>query len=78
LSDLGLAHGGLALTLIDFNLGVEIGQLVIVAVFLPAAFALRRTRLYRDALLQLGSALIVVVATAWCAERVLDMRFMPF
>jgi hypothetical protein len=78
LSDLGLAHGGLWLTLIGFNLGVEIGQLAIVAVFLPVAFALRRTWLYQEPLLRVGSALIVVVAGAWCAERVLDLKFMPF
>jgi hypothetical protein len=78
LSDLGLAHGGLLLPLIGFNLGVEIGQLFIVGVFLPAAFALRRTWLYQDPVLRLGSALIIVVATAWCAERVLDVKFMPF
>jgi hypothetical protein len=78
LSDLGLAKGALALPLIGFNLGVEIGQLAIVAVFLPAAFALRRTWLYQDPLLRFGSALIVVVATAWCAERALDVKFMPF
>jgi hypothetical protein len=78
LSDLGLEHGGLLLTLIGFNLGVEIGQLAIVAVFLPAAFALRRTWLYQDPLLRFGSALILVVATAWCAERALDVKFMPF
>src|SRR5581483_5119527 len=47
LSDLGLSHGGLALTLVGFNLGVELGQLAIVAAFLPAAFALRRTWLYK-------------------------------
>jgi HupE/UreJ protein len=78
LSDLGLVHGGLLAPLIGFNLGVEIGQLAIVAVFLPAAFALRRTWFYQDPLLRLGSALILVVATAWCAERALDVKFMPF
>ncbi len=78
LSDLGLAHGAMALTLIGFNLGVEIGQLAIVAVFLPVAFALRRTWLYREPLLGFGSVSIGMIAAAWCAERVLNIRFMPF
>jgi hypothetical protein len=41
LADLGLARQTLALALVGFNLGVEIGQLAIVAAFLPLAFALR-------------------------------------
>ena len=43
LADLGLPRGPLALALVGFNLGVELGQLAIVAAFLPLAFALRAT-----------------------------------
>ena len=42
LRDLGLRTGELAATLFGFNLGVELGQLAIVAVFLPLALCLRR------------------------------------
>ena len=68
------------MTLVGFNLGVEIGQVAgrESGRFLPVAFAVRRTWLYQEPLLRLGSALIVVVATAWCAERALDVKFMPF
>ena len=38
LQDLGLPTGSLALSLAGFNVGVELGQLAIVAVFLPAEF----------------------------------------
>jgi hypothetical protein len=78
LSDLGLRHVGLALALLGFNAGVEIGQLAIVAVFLPVAFALRRTWLYQTPLLRFGSVFVILIAGAWCAERVLDLKFMPF
>jgi hypothetical protein len=78
LSDFGLAHGQLALTLVGFNAGVEIGQLAIVAVFLPVAFALRRTWLYQIPFLRFGSAFVILIASAWCAERVLDLKFVPF
>ncbi len=78
LSNLGLQRGALLPTLFGFNLGVELGQLAIVAVFLPMAFALRRTWLYQSPLLQVGSACIILVAISWCAERVLDLKFMPF
>lgn len=69
LAELGLAQGALAWSLLGFNVGVELGQLVIVAIFLPAAFALRGTRFYRHAVLIGGSALIAGVALLWFAER---------
>lgn len=78
LSDLGPAHGALSLALIGFNLGVELGQLAIVACFLPIAFFLRRTWFYKSPMLRVGSAFIVLIAVAWCSERVLDVKFMPF
>jgi hypothetical protein len=78
LSDLGLVHGALVVTLVGFNLGVEAGQLAIVAVFLPAAFALRGTWFYRGPLLRLGSAGIILVAGTWLAERVFDFKVLPF
>jgi len=69
LAELGLPQGALAWSLLGFNLGVELGQLAIVAVFLPVAFALRGTRFYRHAVLIGGSVLIVGVALLWFAER---------
>lgn len=78
LRDLGLQHGQLAVTLFGFNLGVEIGQLAIVAVFLPLALSLRRLFFYQRFILRIGSAAIIVVASTWLAERVLDFKWLPF
>jgi len=78
LADLGLPQDTLVLALLGFNLGVEGGQLAIVAVFLPVAFALRRTWFYRRAVLVGGSLLIALIAAAWLAERALDLKLMPF
>ncbi len=69
LADLGPATGNLAVTLVGFNVGVELGQLACVAGFLPLAFALRGSVLYRRALFVGGSVAIAVVACAWLAER---------
>jgi hypothetical protein len=44
---LGLPQQALELALVGFNVGVEFGQLAIVAVFLPLAFPLRGTRFYQ-------------------------------
>jgi hypothetical protein len=78
LGDLGLQHGQLAVTLFSFNLGVEIGQLGIVSLFLPLALSLRCLILYQRLVLRFGSAAIVAVASTWLAERALDFKWLPF
>jgi HupE/UreJ protein len=77
LADLGLPQGALLLSLVGFNLGVELGQLVIVAAFLPFAYALRGSWLYRRVVFTGGSAAIALVAGIWLAERALDMKLWP-
>ena len=73
LADLGLPQGALVLALIGFNAGVEIGQLSIVAVFLPLAFWLRGTRFYRVGVLIGGSLLVALLASWWLAQRLFDL-----
>jgi hypothetical protein len=74
LADLGLPQGALVLALVGFNLGVEAGQLAIVALFLPLAYALRRTWLYRRVIFVGGSALIALLAAVWLVERTLALK----
>jgi hypothetical protein len=69
LMDLGLPRKNLVLTLFGFNVGVEIGQMCVVAAFLPLAFLARRTVAYRRVGLVLGSCVIAVVASIWFVER---------
>jgi hypothetical protein len=76
LADLGLPQGALALSLAGFNVGVELGQLAIVAAFLPLAFWIRRTWFYRQ-LMTTGSALIALLAVVWLVERAFDLKVMP-
>ncbi|MBC7941468.1 MAG: HupE/UreJ family protein [Chitinophagaceae bacterium] len=78
LADLGLPQGALVLALLGFNLGVEAGQLAIVALFLPLAFALRRTAFYRRLVMVGGSWLIVALASVWLAERLFNLKLLPF
>jgi HupE / UreJ protein len=74
LAELGLPANALLLSLASFNIGVEAGQLAIVAAFLPAAFLLRRHWLYPRVVLGLGSCCIVAVAGVWLVERSLAVR----
>lgn len=73
LRDLGLPQGSLLASLLGFNVGVEIGQLAIVAAFLPVAWLLRKTWLYRQ-VLTIGSLAIAVVAAVWLVERLADIK----
>ncbi len=74
LTDLGLPQSALLLALVGFNLGVEVGQLAIIAAFLPIAFALRRTWIYRRLVFIGGSAVIVVIAGIWLVERAFNLK----
>jgi hypothetical protein len=73
LADLGLPQGALVLALVGFNAGVELGQLAIVAVFLPLAFALRGTSFYRVGVLKAGSVLVAMLAAWWLVQRLFDL-----
>ena len=72
LKDAGLAKGALVGPLVGFNVGVEIGQLCIVAVVLPLAWSLRGTRTYRGAFAG-GSLAIAGVAGLWLVQRAFDL-----
>jgi hypothetical protein len=74
LADLGLPREALLLALVGFNLGVELGQVAIITVFLPPAFALRATRAYRRLVFVGGSAAIALVAASWLVERAFDVK----
>jgi len=76
LADLGLPRAALALALAGFNVGVELGQLAIVGLFLPLAYALRRTALYRRWVMAGGSLAIALLAALWLAERAFDIKLL--
>ena len=78
LADLGLPRDALALALVGFNVGVELGQLAIVLVFLPIAFALRRTAFYRRGVMVAGSLLIALLACVWLVERAFAVKLLGF
>jgi hypothetical protein len=73
LADLGLSAATLLPTLVGFNVGVEIGQGCVVAIFVPIAYALRRRGLYRWGMLQAGSLIIAIIAALWLYERAFDV-----
>lgn len=78
LSDLGLSSVTLGVSLFGFNLGVELGQVAIVLVFLPIAYIIRETSFYRNAILRAGSVLVAIIASIWLCERLFNMELLAF
>jgi hypothetical protein len=78
LADLGLPQGALALALVGFNVGVELGQLAIVGLFLPLAYALRGSVFYRRWMMVGGSLAIALLAGAWLVERAAGVSVLGF
>jgi hypothetical protein len=74
LTDLGLPHDSLLLSLVSFNIGVEIGQLAIVAAFLPLAYLIRHSWSYPRLVLTGGSLAVIVIALVWFTERAFDLQ----
>jgi hypothetical protein len=73
LTDLGLPSGTRVWALLGFNLGVEAGQLAIVAAFLPVAWYLRDSRIYRRLGMIGGSLAIAAIGVFWLTERAFDL-----
>jgi len=69
LGSLDLSRTGLVTTLLGFNLGIELTQLLVVALVMPSLLLLSRTPAY-PMLRTLVAALGVVLASGWLAQRV--------
>jgi hypothetical protein len=78
LIDLQLPTSALFVSLLGFNVGVEIGQLILVAALMPIAYLSRRTRSYLRIALQTGSVAIAAISVGWFIERSLNLQLMPF
>lgn len=77
LHELDLPLGEFVWALLRFNLGVEAGQLVIVAVALTPLYLLRRKSWYRTRVLVPVSIFAIGIAAIWFAERVFDFKVLP-
>jgi hypothetical protein len=68
LRELGLSTDGLLVSLLGFNLGVEAGQALVVAVVLPALAILRATR-WEQRVVRSSSSAVLLVGVALFVER---------
>ncbi|MES2603612.1 MAG: HupE/UreJ family protein [Pseudomonadota bacterium] len=69
LRDLSLPASAFVQSLLSFNVGVEAGQLVLVALVFPLLLYLRRQRYYQSYLQPLLSMGIIAIGMAWAVAR---------
>ena len=74
LGDLGFRGEYLTLSLLGFNLGVEIGQVVIIALIFPFLYLIRKMRVYQP-FIATASALLIVISLYWMIERSFDVDY---
>ena len=69
LAEMGVHSNYVVLTLLGFNIGIEIGQLIIVCLVFPALYLLRTTAVYTRIGLTYGAIALVLVSAYWFIER---------
>lgn len=73
LGEIALPHAQLPIALLAFNVGVEAGQLGLLAVALPIILKLREREWFRDKGMRVASGAIVAAGVIWFVTRVLGV-----
>lgn len=74
LADLGVTSQHALLSLFAFNVGVEVGQLAIIAVIFPVLYFIRKQLFYTPLVLKTGGVLLGAMSLYWLIERVFDIN----
>ena len=76
LARIGVLGEHLAISLFGFNLGVEVGQVVVICIVFPFLYFIRHYAFYPKILMRYGAAAMILIATLWFVERAfLDITF---
>jgi len=73
LGDIGLKDEFLVYSLLGFNLGVEIGQIAIIAAIFPILYLIRKRAIYSK-IIVFGSIVLILISLYWVIERVFDVN----
>ncbi len=73
MGELGFKGEHLTTTLLGFNIGVEIGQLVIIAAIFPILYFIRKRKIYPKFLVYL-SGMLILISLYWVVERAFDIN----
>ena len=77
LAELNLPTSAFAWALLQFNLGLELGQLLIVVTVTAALFLLRQRPHYRSWVIRGGSFAAILVGVLWLIERTANLSLLP-
>ncbi|RED55298.1 HupE/UreJ family protein [Cohnella lupini] len=77
LQDYVKGKSDLVLSVVSFNVGVEVGQLMIFLVLLPVLYLLKKKIPARQVTIGV-SAVIFILGLGWLIGRVFDMQLLPF
>ncbi len=77
LGELNLPTWQFVWALLEFNLGLELGQLTIVVLATAALFALRARPAYRPVVVRGGSLAAIGVGVLWLVERTANVSLLP-
>lgn len=73
LNEIGLPRDRFALSLISFNLGVELGQLLVIAVVSAVLFFFRKRPWYQPRIVYPISLVIICIAAYWTIQRIVSV-----
>jgi len=77
LAELNLPSVRFALALLEFNVGLELGQLAIVVVTVTLLFLLRHRARYRALVVRGGSLAAIAIGALWWVERTANIAWLP-
>ncbi|MEM9820357.1 MAG: HupE/UreJ family protein, partial [Bacteroidota bacterium] len=72
LGEKGLSGDYMVLSLLGFNIGVELGQLLIICMIFPFLYLLRRVNLYPK-IVTYGSVVLIIISIYWFIERMFEV-----
>lgn len=72
LGEVGVQGEYMGYTILGFNLGVELCQILLISVMFPILYLLRKWKHYRK-ILVFGSMFLILIALNWVLERSLDI-----
>ncbi|WP_197493994.1 HupE/UreJ family protein [Lewinella sp. 4G2] len=73
LGEVGLSGEFMVLSLLGFNIGVELAQVIIICLAFPALFFLRKSKYYKPVILIGGSIFLIAIACYWFIERFFEV-----
>lgn len=73
LGEIALPHAQIPVALLAFNVGVEVGQIALLAVALPVILKLRQREWFREKGMRVASGAIIAAGVIWFVTRVLGV-----